>query len=89
MSSKAESELLLALAPQLEDFIVELFGIRHEARTLAKQHQKLAPRAGVHEPVRAEQRIEEVVGEGTRRPLAIVRLEGEGLRKGVEADDSR
>ncbi|HEY6966839.1 MAG TPA: FAD-dependent oxidoreductase [Burkholderiales bacterium] len=40
---KAESELLVALAPHLEDFIARLFGIEAEAQALAARHNELAP----------------------------------------------
>ena len=40
---KEESELLIALAPQLEDFLAQLFGIEAEARALAAKHNALAP----------------------------------------------
>ncbi len=43
LAPKAESELLIALAPQLEDFIAQLFGIEEDARALAEQHHELAP----------------------------------------------
>ena len=43
LAAKAESELLIALAPQLEDFVAQLFGIEAEARALAQQHHELAP----------------------------------------------
>ncbi len=43
LAPKAESELLIALAPQLEDFVAQLFGIEAEARALAEQHHELAP----------------------------------------------
>ncbi|MFZ5789533.1 MAG: FAD-dependent oxidoreductase [Pseudomonadota bacterium] len=43
LASKAESELLLALAPHLDDFLAELFGIEREARALAERHNRLAP----------------------------------------------
>ncbi len=43
LGGKAESELLLALAPHLEDFLAELFGIRAEAASLAARHHELAP----------------------------------------------
>ena len=43
LAPKAESELLIALAPQLEDFVAQLFGIEPEARALAAQHHELAP----------------------------------------------
>ncbi len=40
---KAESDLLIALAPHFEDFIARLFGIEAEARALAGKHNELAP----------------------------------------------
>ena len=43
LESKAESELLIALAPHLEDFIAGLFGIRREVTALAARHHELAP----------------------------------------------
>jgi len=39
----AESQLLIALAPHVEDFIAKLFGIEKEARALAERHNELAP----------------------------------------------
>ncbi|HYL25533.1 MAG TPA: FAD-dependent oxidoreductase, partial [Burkholderiales bacterium] len=39
----AESQLLIALAPHVEDFIARLFGIEREARALAQRHNELAP----------------------------------------------
>src|SRR6266566_3276643 len=43
LAAKAESELLLALAPHLEDFIGQLFGVRTELRALAERHHALTP----------------------------------------------
>ncbi|MBC7803258.1 MAG: FAD-dependent oxidoreductase, partial [Candidatus Parcubacteria bacterium] len=40
---KAESELLIALAPHLEDFLARLFGIEAEVQALAARHHELAP----------------------------------------------
>ncbi len=40
---KAESDLLVDLAPHLEDFIGELFGIAGEVRALQARHDRLAP----------------------------------------------
>jgi NADPH-dependent glutamate synthase beta subunit-like oxidoreductase/NAD(P)H-flavin reductase len=40
---KTESELLVALAPHVEDFLAKLFGIEAEARALAERHNELAP----------------------------------------------
>jgi NADPH-dependent glutamate synthase beta subunit-like oxidoreductase len=42
-SGKAESDLLVALAPHVEDFLPKLFGIEAEARALAEKHNELAP----------------------------------------------
>ncbi len=43
LEPKAESELLIALGPQLDDFLTRLFGIEAEAAALAKSHNALAP----------------------------------------------
>ncbi|MCC7326358.1 MAG: FAD-dependent oxidoreductase [Burkholderiales bacterium] len=43
LTAIAHSDLLLALAPQLEDFIAELFGIEVEVRELEARHHQLAP----------------------------------------------
>ncbi len=43
LEAKAESALLLALAPHVEDFVAGLFGIRAEVRALAARHHELAP----------------------------------------------
>jgi NADPH-dependent glutamate synthase beta subunit-like oxidoreductase/NAD(P)H-flavin reductase len=40
---KDESALLIELAPHVEDFVAELFGIRAEMQALAATHHKLAP----------------------------------------------
>ncbi len=42
-AGKPESELLIALAPHLEDFIAELFGIEAAVSALAARHHELAP----------------------------------------------
>ena len=47
LSLKAESELLLALAPQLDAFIAWLFGIETEVAALAAKHHELNPIFGV------------------------------------------
>src|SRR5207244_12582921 len=43
LAAGAESELLIALAPHVEDFIAQLFGIEGEAQALAERHNELAP----------------------------------------------
>ncbi|HEV7371226.1 pyridine nucleotide-disulfide oxidoreductase [Arenibaculum sp.] len=40
---KDESELIVALAPHVDDFVGELFGIGAEVRALAARHDRLAP----------------------------------------------
>ncbi|MFN2644254.1 MAG: FAD-dependent oxidoreductase [Burkholderiales bacterium] len=42
-SGLPESQLLISLAPCVEDFIAQLFGIEREARALAERHNELAP----------------------------------------------
>jgi NADPH-dependent glutamate synthase beta subunit-like oxidoreductase/NAD(P)H-flavin reductase len=42
-AGKAESDLLIAVAPHLEDFLARLFGIEAEAQALAARHDELAP----------------------------------------------
>ena len=43
LAKKAESELLIALAPHLEDFTAALFGITTEVQALSARHAELAP----------------------------------------------
>ena len=43
LERQAESDLLVDLAPHLEDFIGELFGISDEVRALQARHHELAP----------------------------------------------
>src|SRR4029077_12366642 len=43
LSPKQNSELIIELAPLVEDFIAELFGISREAGALAARHEVLGP----------------------------------------------
>ncbi len=43
LDSKAEASLLIALAPHLEDFLAQLFGIAPEVQALEATHHELAP----------------------------------------------
>ncbi len=43
IATKDESELLIALAPHVEDFLGKLFGIETELHALAAEHHELAP----------------------------------------------
>jgi NADPH-dependent glutamate synthase beta subunit-like oxidoreductase/NAD(P)H-flavin reductase len=42
-AARDESDLLVALAPHVEDFLARLFGIEAEAQALAARHHELAP----------------------------------------------
>jgi NADPH-dependent glutamate synthase beta subunit-like oxidoreductase/NAD(P)H-flavin reductase len=43
LAPKSESDLLIALAPHLDDFLASLFGIEREVHALSAQHNALAP----------------------------------------------
>src|SRR5467141_1986173 len=43
LDSRSESALILEIAPHLDDFLAELFGIHAEFRALAARHHELAP----------------------------------------------
>ena len=43
LEPKAESALVLALAPKLEGFLARLFGVEAEAAALSERHTALAP----------------------------------------------
>src|SRR6195256_6480152 len=43
LDPKSESALILEIAPHLDDFLAELFGIQSEFRALAAHHHELAP----------------------------------------------
>ena len=43
LAKKAESELLIAVAPHLQDFVAALFGISAEVQALSARHTELAP----------------------------------------------
>ncbi|MDQ2948114.1 MAG: hypothetical protein M3Y27_19630, partial [Acidobacteriota bacterium] len=43
LNDKQASELIIDVAPHLEDFVGELFGIQPEVHALQARHDKLAP----------------------------------------------
>ncbi len=43
LDQKAYSDLILAVSPEVDDFIAHLFGIKAEAAALAERHHSLAP----------------------------------------------
>src|SRR6266852_8821569 len=50
LEAKAESELIIDLAPHLEDFIGGLFAIAPELRAMQVRHHELAPIYAVKRP---------------------------------------
>src|SRR5947209_15329348 len=60
LDRKGESDLLVDLAPHLEDFIGELFGIAGEVRALQARHDKLAPLYSVKRLVVQRRAVKEV-----------------------------
>ena len=68
LTNKQESELLIALAPHLDDFIARL--VRHRARkcgALSARHHELAPLYRVQAAVRAAQGDAQIKAEAARR----------------------
>jgi histone H3/H4 len=56
--AKVSSELLIGLAPHVEEFIAELFNIRSEVAALSRRHTELAPVYSVKRTIRAASRRE-------------------------------
>ena len=76
LERKAESELLIASGPHLEDFLAALFGIEAEVRALEARHHELAPAVRGQAPVRAAQGDECV-----SRPTSPQAFDGAALRR--------
>src|SRR6266540_4485823 len=78
LEPKAESALILEIAPHLDDFLAELFGIQAEFRALAARHHELAPLYAVKRQFvqrRAANRI---------KPDEAATLDGPGLEAGLK-----
>ena len=79
LDAKAESQLLLDLAPHLERFLSQLFGIADEVLALAGRHDELAPLYTVKRQF-VQRRA------GTRiKPAAAEALDGEALERELGA----
>jgi NADPH-dependent glutamate synthase beta subunit-like oxidoreductase/NAD(P)H-flavin reductase len=74
-----ESELLVALAPHLEDFVGELFGVGAELRALQARHDALAPLYSVKRLF-----VQRRAAKGTT-PEAAAALDGAALAQQLEA----
>jgi NADPH-dependent glutamate synthase beta subunit-like oxidoreductase/NAD(P)H-flavin reductase len=75
LDKKAESDLIVELAPHLEDFLGRLFGIEAEVRALQARHETLAPLYSVKRLFVQRRAIREVKG-----PEAAA-LDGAALRR--------
>ena len=78
LERKAESDLLVDIAPHLEDFIADLFGIVPEMRALQARHDALAP---IHTVKRLFVQRRAVKGMTQEAAAAI---DGEGLARELE-----
>src|SRR5258707_11977942 len=78
LDPKSESALIIEIAPHLDDFLAELFGIQAEFRTLAARHHELAPLYAVKRQFvqrRAANRI---------KPDEAAKLDGPALEAGLK-----
>src|SRR5216683_491877 len=78
LDPKSESALILEIAPHLDDFFAELFGIQAEFRALAARHHELAPLYAVKRQFvqrRAANRI---------KPDEAAKLDGPALEAGLK-----
>jgi NADPH-dependent glutamate synthase beta subunit-like oxidoreductase/NAD(P)H-flavin reductase len=78
LDAKAESALILEIAPHLDDFLAELFSIQAEFRALAARHHELAPLYAVKRQFvqrRAANRI---------KPEEAARLDGAALEAALK-----
>ena len=73
LDRKGESDLLVELAPHLEDFIGELFGIGAEVRALQAAHDELAPLYSVKRLFVQRRAVKEI------KEADAVRLDGDKL----------
>ncbi len=79
LEAKDESQLVIDLAPHLEDFTSDLFGIRDEARALAARHDALAPLYEVKRLFVQRRAVKEI------KPEDAASLDGEALTRNLEA----
>ena len=82
-AGKPESELIVELAPVLDAFIAELFGIAHEVRALRSRHDALAPLYSVKR-LFVQRRAAKKYG-----PDQAAGFDGPALRSELEAADRR
>ncbi len=76
---KAESELLTALAPHVDDFLARLFGIEAAVRALAAQHDEMAPLHSVKRMFVQRRALHKV------KPETVTALDGAQAEEELEA----
>jgi NADPH-dependent glutamate synthase beta subunit-like oxidoreductase/NAD(P)H-flavin reductase len=79
LERRAESDLLIALAPHVEDFIAGLFRIEREVRALEARHHELAPLFAVRRQFVQRKAVNAYKGD------AAAALDGAALRTALEA----
>src|SRR5947207_2173169 len=77
LDRKAESDLLVDLAPHVEDFVGGLFGIAGEVRALQARHDKLAPLYSVKRLFVQRRAVKEI------KEAEAVQLHGPRLAEGL------
>ena len=78
LDRKAESDLIVDLAPHVEDFLGGLFGIAAEIRELQARHDELAPLYSVKRLFVQRRAVKEV------KEDAAAALDGDALRRALE-----
>ena len=79
LEAKDESQLIIDLAPHLDDFTASLFGIQGEARALASRHDALAPLYEVKRLFVQRRAVKEI------KPEDADALDGAALTRNLEA----
>ena len=80
LARKAESELLIALAPHVEDFVAALFGVGEAVRALEARHHELAPLYVVKRQFVQRKAMNAYRGD------AAAGFDGDGLRAAIESE---
>src|SRR4051812_34336656 len=79
LATKQESELLIALAPHLDDFLAWLFGIEAEVAALSARHHELAPLYGVKRNFVQRKAMHKI------KPAEAEGIDGSNLARALEA----
>ncbi|MDB5865943.1 MAG: hypothetical protein JWO70_3749, partial [Betaproteobacteria bacterium] len=79
LAAKQESELLIAAAPHVDDYIAWLFGIEQEVAALSARHHELAPIFGVKRNFVQRKAMHKVKADDAEK------LDGEALAQRLEA----